>query len=77
MWLDDLPPLPDTPPDGEEISPIYAASVNGSCVAINDDVIDLTSDGLVLADDVIVDSRYLSRCSIDANGDLVVFNPRT
>ena len=73
MWLDDLPPLPDTPPDAGEISPTYATNVNG----MTDDVIDLTTADLVLTDDVIVDSRYLSRCSIDANGDLVVFNPRT
>jgi len=83
MWLDDLPPLPVTPPDPEQISPIYATGGNGSCVETIDDVIDLTDDVIGMTDDVIgmsddgfLDSHYHLRRSIDANGDIVVFNPK-
>ena len=84
MWLDDLPPLPLTPPD--EISPFYATSVNWTCIGgiinddADDDVLDLTDNVIAMtADDVIaidVVSRYRSRLSIDSNGDIVVFNPQ-
>jgi hypothetical protein len=68
MWLDDLPPLPITPPD---IGATYADE-NGSCVGMTDDVIRMSSDDVIGMRDVIIDSRYHSMISIEANGDVIL-----
>ena len=69
MWLDDLPPLPITPPD---IGCSTYPDGNGSCVGMTDDVIRMSADDVIGMRDVIIDNRYHSMISIEANGDVIL-----
>ena len=87
MWLDDLPPLPLSPPDLCTMTTTYP-DINGSSIGINEildighDVIgfdqglrDSNRDVISISDDVIdviLENRYHSMISIEANGDVIV-----
>ena len=72
MWLDDLPPLPLSPPD---VCAVYSGG-NGNCIGVTDDVIGMDDDVVEMDDDVIIDNRYHSLVSIEANGDVKVIKQR-
>ena len=81
MWLDDLPPLPLSPPNLCTMTTIYS-DINGTCVGMNEDkgheVIGFdqslrdSNDDVIDMRDVISDNRYHSLISIEANGDVIV-----
>jgi len=75
MWLDDLPPLPLSPPDVCAVSLINSGG-NGNCIGITDDVIEMDDAFIGMEDDVIIDDRYHSMVSIEANGDVKVIRQK-
>jgi hypothetical protein len=54
-----------------QISPIYSGGGTASCIGLPSDCLEFSDD--VIADDVIMDSRFHPQLSAEANGDIVVF----